>query len=150
MTEEEYQNRLPSEICDRIEVLSEEGNQCFDAEDYQGAIAIWKRALSLIPAPRNTYGESQWLETAIGDAYFMTEDYANALAHLLNAKANIERNAYENPFIMLRVGQAFFEQEQPDEAREYLLRAYMFEGEEIFESEHEKYLDFLEREVELD
>lgn len=36
-----------------------------------------------------------------------------------------------------------------EKAKEYLLRAYMFEGEEIFEGSKEKYLEFLQENVNL-
>ena len=141
---------LTDETCDQIEELSEQGNEYFDDENYNDAIKIWKQTLALIPNPQNVYAESQWLETSIGDAYFLTEEFAQALEHFQNAKNNIEANAYENPFIMLRLGQSLLENNQPNEAKEYLLRAYMFEGEEIFENDDAKYFEFLKQNVELE
>jgi tetratricopeptide (TPR) repeat protein len=140
---------LSNEICDKIEELSEQGNEYIDEENYTEAIKVWTQALSLIPKPQNVYAESQWLETSIGDAYFLSQNFVKALEHFQNAKNNIEENAYENPFIMLRLGQTLFENQQTEEAKEYLLRAYMFEGEEIFENDDEKYFDFLKQNVEL-
>jgi len=140
---------LSDAISDQIEALSEEGNEFFDDEEYENAINIWKKALALIPQPQNTFAESLWLETSIGDAYFMLGDHENAMPYFLNAKGNIEENAYENPFIMLRVGQLYFEAGDFENAKEYLLRAYMFEGKEIFEGSKEKYFEFLQENVEL-
>lgn len=37
----------------------------------------------------------------------------------------------------------FFEIENYEKAKEYLLQAYMFEGKEIFEDEEEKYMDLI-------
>lgn len=141
---------LTDQASEQIEELSEQGNEYFDDENYTEAIKIWKQALALIPKPQNGYAESQWLETSIGDAYFLSEEFAQALEHFQNAKNNIEANAYENPFIMLRLGQSFLENNQPNEAKEYLLRAYMFEGEEIFEKDDTKYFEFLKQNVELE
>lgn len=134
---------------EQIDELSEKGSEYFEEENYTEAIKVWQRALSIIPDPQNAYAESLWLETSIGDAYFLLVDYKKALAHLQNAKSNIETNAYENPFIMLRLGQALFENNLNEDAKEYLLRAYMVEGEEIFQSEDDKYFDFLKRNVQL-
>lgn len=100
---------LSDEISEQIESLSEEGNEYFDDEDYEKAIGVWKQALALIPDSQNTYAETLWLETSIGDAYFMMENHQEAFLHFLNAKNNIEENAYENAFIMLRIGQLYFE-----------------------------------------
>lgn len=140
---------ISDEASEQIESLSEEGNEYFDDEDYEKAITVWKQALALIPNPQNTYAEALWLETSIGDAYFMLEKNEEAFPHFLNAKTNIEENAYENPFIMLRIGQLYFEANDLDKAKEYLLRAYMFEGKEIFEGSKEKYFEFLKKHLEL-
>lgn len=141
--------KLSDEVITQIESLSEEGNDFFDEEDYEKAIAVWKQALELLPQPQNTYAESLWLETSIGDAYFMEGNHTEAMAHFLNAKGNLQENAYENPFIMLRIGQLYFEESNFDQAKEYLLRAYMFEGEAIFEGSKEKYFHFLKENVKL-
>lgn len=140
---------LPDEVIDAIEELSENGSHHFDEGDYGEAIAVWQQALSLIPHPRHVYAESQWLETSIGDAYFMLGEHKAALACFQNATANIDENAYGNPFIMLRLGQTLLENQQPEEATEYLLSAYMLEGAEIFEEDDKKYLEFLEQHVRL-
>lgn len=141
---------LSDEVIDRIEELSEKGNSHSDEGNYGEAIAVWQRALSLIPHPQHMYAESQWLETSIGDAYFMLNEYKDALVYFQNAMANIEENAYGNPFIMLRLGQILLENQQLEEAKEYLLSAYMLEGAEIFEEDDKKYFEFLEKSVRLE
>ncbi len=140
---------LQAETVDRIEELSEQGNEYFDEEKYVDAIRVWEQALTLIPNPRHGFAESQWLETSLGDAHFLLGNHANALECFQNAKNNLEANAYENPFIMLRLGQTYLENQQHDEAKEYLLRAYMLEGEEVFELDDPKYIEFLKQHVDL-
>lgn len=61
---------LNEEIIEKIDKLSEEENDLFDEDKFHKAIAVWEKALSLIPEPQQFYGQSQWLEVAIGDAYF--------------------------------------------------------------------------------
>lgn len=109
----------------------------------------YKEALALIPEPQNSYSEAFWLETSIGDCYFMLNNFGQSLVHFLNAKGNIETNGHENPFVMLRLGELFLEGDHFNDAKEFLLRAYMLEGKEIFETEHGKYFVFLEQNVEL-
>lgn len=140
---------LTDEVAEQIEALSEEGNDFFDDEAYEKAIGVWKQALELLPKPQNTYVESLWLETSIGDAFFMEGNHTEAMVHFLNAKGNLQENAYDNPFIMLRIGQLYFEESNFDQAKEYLLRAYLFEGEAIFEGSKEKYFNFLKENVKL-
>lgn len=141
--------KLPEKIIQLIDELGEVGSDLYDEGDYEGAIGTWGKALDLIPEPRNRFAESQWLETSIGDAYFLLEDNERALEYLLQAKRNIESNAYESPFLMLRLGQALLETGQQEDATQYLLSAYMFEGEELFAEEDGKYLEFLRSRVDL-
>ena len=59
---------------------------------------------------------------------------------------------YGNPFIMLRLGECCLEIGDEKNALEYLLRAYMFEGEEIFAPDDEgedKYFEFLRTHIDL-
>ena len=140
-------NELSDEISERIEELSEQGNDLYDEENFNEALVIWKEALDLIPAPQNSYAETLWLESSIADIYYQLGDWAQALQHFINAKGNLETNAYENPFIMLRLGQIYFNLGELDEAKEYLVRGYMLEGEELFEDEDQKYLDFLKQHI---
>lgn len=136
-------------VAEEIESLSEEGNEYFDDEEYEKAIISWTDALNLIPQPQNSFSESLWLETSIGDAFFMAGEHDSALPHFLNAKNNLQENAYENPFIMLRIGQLYFEKGDLKNAKEFLLRAYMLDGIEIFEGSKEKYFLFLSKNVKL-
>ncbi|MDF2516959.1 MAG: hypothetical protein K0R59_2255 [Sphingobacterium sp.] len=141
---------MDDQTLDKIDQLSEEGNAYCDEENFPEAIRVWTEALNLVPAPQNVHSESLWLEASIGDAYFLQDDFENALLHFENAKGNIIENAYENPFIMLRLGQCYLETANTESAQEYLLRAYMMEGKEIFEEESPNYFNFLADNVELD
>ena len=139
--------QISEENSEKINELCQEGNELFDRENYHQAIGVWQTALDLVPEPKQFYGESQWIEVAIGDAYFAMKQYADALTFFESAKGNIENNAYENPFICLRLGQCYLEQDDIKNAQEFLLRAYMFEGKEIFEEEDTKYFDFLQKNI---
>ena len=49
-----------------------------------------------------------------------------------------------NPFVLLRLGEALFELGDKDSAREYLLRAYMLAGDDLFaDGLDSRYLEFL-------
>ncbi|EDM36673.1 hypothetical protein PBAL39_25435 [Pedobacter sp. BAL39] len=143
------EKELSQEILDQIAALSESGNEYMDEDDFDAAVSMWEEALELIPDPQNTYAESVWLNASIGDAWFLQDDYESALAYFLLAKSNIEENTYQNPFIMLRLGQCYLEAGDTDLAKEFLLRAYMLDGESVFEGEDDKYLTFLKTYVDL-
>jgi len=141
---------LPEAIRDQVNEAAEAGNKLMDDEEFAAAIDVWKKGLALIPEPRNTFVKSLWFEGSIGNGYFMQHDFENALRHFENAKRNVFDNAYENEFIMMRIGQVHFETGDYERAKKYLLRAYILAGEEIFNDEDPKYLTFLRTTVNLD
>lgn len=126
-------NSLPDALHKQIEVLSEQGNQHFDAGRQAAAISAWQAALELLPPPSVQWEAWTWLQTAIGDAYFQLGNFAAARAALLDALNG--PGAQENPFVHYRLGQASSRLGQEAEAREHLLRAYMLDGEDIFHAE---------------
>ena len=54
----------------------------------------------------------------------------------------------DNPFILLRLGENYLEMEDETNATEFLLRAYMLEGEKIFKEDW-KYFQWLSGHVNL-
>lgn len=133
---------LSDEISEKIDDLAEQGNIFFDDEQYDKALDIWLKALSLIPSPHNCYAESVWFMTSVGDAYFMQDNFSKAHEYFENAYTNISGDGTFNPFIVMRLGQCCLEKDFKDKATEYLLRAYMLDS-EVFEYEEPKYIDFL-------
>lgn len=121
---------------------AEEGNKLFDEENYAKAIQIWLEGLDSLNKPLNEQSEAVWFQTSIADAWFMLGEYEKAYSYLLNAKSNISGEGYTNPFVMLRLGECLHELGKED-AVEYLMRAYMLAGEEIFESDDKKYFDLI-------
>jgi tetratricopeptide (TPR) repeat protein len=109
------------------------------------AITLWEQALNLIPNPKQEYEAANWLYSSIRDGYFMLNNFEESAAYFTKAKFG----GYDNPFIMLRLGQSFYATNKLEEALEYLLRAYMLEGKEIFKGEDKKYFAHLKSKVKL-
>ena len=124
-----------------IQELCEQGDDLTDSEQYEDAIEKYTQALNLIPEPKYYYEASTWVYTAIGDALFYLENYNQALNMFQEALKC--PNGIGNPFILVRIGECLFETDSLDNAKNYLLQAYMVEGEEIFENEDEKYFEVI-------
>lgn len=104
-------------------------------------ITKYNEALDLVPSPKEDWEASTWTYTALGDAYFLKSHFkeaSNFFYDALNCPGGIE-----NPFINLRLGQSLFELNQLDKSKEFLLRAYMLEGTEIFDDEDPKYFEII-------
>lgn len=140
---------VSKDMLEQIDRICEEGSELFDENEYVKAIRVWEQAFRLIPEPKNSFSQSLWLHSSIGDAFFLLNDFKQSAAHFFAAKSNVEQNGYANPFIMLRLGQSYFELNDTANAKEYLLRAYTLGGKELFGDGGKKYFDFLSKHVKL-
>jgi len=131
---------LPDPIHAQIAALSDEGNALYDSDQEEEAISVWKRGLDLLPEPKGRWEAAMWLHASIGDAYRYLDKPSDALAHFQSAYSS--GDGAVNPFVLLGLGATLHDTGQKEDATDPLLRAYMLEGEEIFEDE-EKYLDYL-------
>ncbi len=52
---------LSDELYDRIEELSETGNEAMESEDYAKAISCFQEALDILPEPKEDWKYFQWL-----------------------------------------------------------------------------------------
>ncbi|MDR2147822.1 MAG: hypothetical protein LBE91_15325 [Tannerella sp.] len=132
---------LEDKIYDRIEILSEEGNEYADNEQYEEAVSKFKQALDLVPSPKTDWEASMWLNASMGDMYFMLSEYGKCSESMFDA-LNCP-DGYSNPFVHLRLGESLFELGEKEKSKEYLLQAYMLEGKEIFETEDSKYFELI-------
>ena len=152
--EEEKLAEIRPALKAKLDEFAERGNQFEEEGRYEEAVQVWKEGLELIPEPRQFYSETVWFLAAIGDVHFQKGMYRQAHECFDKARGNLSGDGYGNPFIMLRLGECCFEIGDEKNAMEYLLRAYMMEGREIFEpyengeDDGQKYFDFLRTHVE--
>lgn len=152
--EEEKLEEMTPALKAKLDEFAERGNQFEKEEQYEEAIQTWKEGLNLIPEPQQYYSETIWFLAAIGDVYLKKRMYLQAHKCFDKARGNLSGDGYGNPFIMLRLGECCLEIGDEKNAIEYLLRAYMMEGKEIFEPDEngeddgQKYFDFLRTHVE--
>ena len=120
---------------------------CRAAEDYlvegntKDAYRKYKEALDIIPEPKTAYETATWIFVSIGDLYFKNKQYDMARDYFFEAK-NCP-NGVSNPYVLFRLGQSLVEMNDESEAKEFLLRAYMLVGDDIFCDEDEKYYNVI-------
>lgn len=120
---------------------------CRAAEDYlvegntKDAYRKYKEALDIIPEPKTSYETATWILVSIGDMYFKNKQYEMARDYFFEAK-NCP-NGVSNPYVLFRLGQSLVEMNDESEAKEFLLRAYMLVGDDIFCDEDEKYYNVI-------
>lgn len=104
-------------------------------------------ALRLLPENHREWEAATWIYAAIGDVHFQMKNYDKAFKCFYNA-AQCPKGL-GNPYIHLRLGQLYYEQERLDKAADELTRAYMGAGIAIFMEDDPKYLEFLETKIEI-
>ena len=146
---------LSAEVQAKMDELAQKGNQLEKQGRFTEAVQAWQAGLALIPEPQQFYGQTVWFLAAIGDVYFQQGEYRLAHECFDKARGNMTGDGYGNPFIMLRLGECCLEIGDEKNALEYLLRAYMFEGKDIFEPDDDgaddgaKYFEFLRTHIDL-
>ena len=133
---------LPAALADKLDQLSERGNVLLDERgDWHGAIEQWREALTLLPEPKAQWEAWTWLNASIGDAFRTGHALEDAKAALFDALNGPDGHA--NPFILLRLGETLVDLGDTERGVEYLLRAYMLDGERVFEADGSRYLKLL-------
>lgn len=128
-------------ICRAADDFLEEGN-------IKDAYRKYKEALDIIPNPKTSYETATWIFVSIGDLFFKNKQYEMARDYFFEAK-NCP-NGVSNPYVLFRLGQSLVETKDNNQAREFLLRAYMLVGDDIFWDEDEKYYDVIKDLVKTD
>ncbi len=128
-----------------IQGLCRLGDEQAEAGNYPAALKEYWRAFDLVPEPKTSWEATTWILVAIGDANFLGKDYQAGIDNLSSAMHC--PGAIGNPFIHLRLGQCQFEAGNTTRAADELMRAYALEGEDIFEEDDPKYLQFLKTRI---
>ncbi len=139
---------LPVELAAEIDRLCERGNDLLDEGKLTEAIVEYRAAEALLPEPKTSWEAATWVYAALGDAYYFREDFQGAL--ILFHQAMLPLRGAGNEFLHLRLGQCLFELGQTERAADELGRAYLAGGDEVFEDEDPKYLEFLRTQSDAD
>lgn len=134
---------LPDAIFKDVEDLSECGNTHMQAGLYDAAVVVWQQALRLLPPPQAQWDAALWLHASIGDAFRAKGEIAAALDSFQNA-ARCADGAV-NPFVLFSIGACNVDSGHEDVAVDPFLRAYMLEGEGIFEGQDLEYIKVLQK-----
>jgi len=135
------ERELPEETYNLITELSERGNIMLEAGDEEGAIASWKQALSELPTPQKIWQAALWLHASLGEAYRTKGKLDLALSHFESAYSSAD--GHINPFVLINLGATLYDLGNKEEANDYLSRAYLLEGDELFEDFGGPYLEYL-------
>jgi tetratricopeptide (TPR) repeat protein len=136
---------LDDKLYDELVGLIEEGDELLSDGEVDKAIPLYNKALSLLPDPKFEWEASTYIYTALGDSYFIQQKYDDALTVFQCAFKSVDGE--DNPYICLMLGETYFELNDQEKAKDYLLQAFELEGEDIFEDEDEKYFNLIKSSI---
>ena len=124
-----------------IDELCNEGETYLDGGAFRLAYDRFDKALKLVPEPKKEQDMTTWILGQLAEVYHQTQDF-NAVRKALIFAMECP-GGEENPFLQLRLGQAYYELGQIDEARPHLQNALEKEGQKIFGFDDPKYYGFV-------
>lgn len=128
---------LSNELYNQIVSELEQGDQYAETGQHNEAIKKYETALNLVPFQKENWEVSLHIYTAMADSYFNLGNYQQASNNYEQALKCPD--GLDNGYVWLGLGEAFYELENMNKAKDALISAYMLEGEEIFEEEDGKY-----------
>lgn len=137
--------KLDKDLYKEILDLCSEGKFYVKIGKNTKAVENYKKALELIPEPKSDWRASFWIYASIGDAYFFDCMYKESLEAMLKAFEFPE--GPENPLVLLRIGECFYEMREFDKAENYLLKTYKIRNKKIFEDEDSKYFNLIQYDI---
>lgn len=140
--------QLNKSYTEDIERICRAADDFLDEGNTKEAYRKYKEALDIIPNPKTSYETATWIFVSIGDLFFKNKQYDMARDYFFEAK-NCP-NGVSNPYVLFRLGQSLVETKDNNQAREFLLRAYMLVGDDIFWDEDQKYYDVIKDLVKTD
>jgi tetratricopeptide (TPR) repeat protein len=136
---------LDDKLYDQLVGLIEEGDELLSEGEIDNAISKYNTALALLPDPKFEWEASTYIYTALGDSYFIQLKFEDALTVFQCAFKSVDGE--DNPYICLMLGETYYELNDKEKAKDYLLQAYELEGEDIFEDEDVKYFELIKSSI---
>ena len=134
-------SQLADALHRRITALCKEGDTLAAAGKSDDARQKYVAALKLLPDEPGQWEAATWIYVALGDVHFHAQNFDKAFKCFYNAVQSPK--GLGNPYIHLRLGQLYYEQENFAKAADELTRAWMGGGIDIFMEDDPKYLEFL-------
>lgn len=137
-------SELPRDIALQLYSLCDKADKAIIDNQYTLAVDTIYAAISLIPSPKENYVEMDWLNTALGNAYFLSKQYYEAVVAYERAYYGKHKLFQENTNVLFRMAECYFELDKKTSFK-FMEKAYKIAGNSIFEFEDRKYAQFFKR-----
>jgi tetratricopeptide (TPR) repeat protein len=132
---------LDAKLNSKVTRLANEGDKKAEQGDWEGQIKSYLKVWRLIPEPKVEWEGGTWILGGIAEAFYQKGDFADAKKYFAEALKCYDGE--ENSFLLFRLGQLSYDEDDFENAKARLKRAWDLSEGRQFIGEPKKYRDFL-------
>ena len=133
---------LSEKLYEAITNLLDEGNELVERGKYKEAIAYYEEAMNRLPEPKEDWALFDTIAICIGDSYYEMGEYI--VADRFYSMSLTRGSGIENPYVWYVKGRNLIKLGNKEEAIDALMRAYMLDGTDVFDTDDGEFLSYIE------
>ena len=133
---------LSEKLYEAITNLLDEGNELVERGKYKEAIAYYEEAMNRLPEPKEDWTLFDTIAICIGDSYYEMGEYI--VADRFYSMSLTRGSGIENPYVWYVKGRNLIKLGNKEEGVDALMRAYMLDGTDVFDTDDGKFLSYIE------
>lgn len=133
---------LSEKLYEAITNLLDEGDELVERGKYKEAIAYYEEAMNRLPEPKGDWALFDTIAICIGDSYYEMGEYI--VADRFYTMSLTRGSGIENPYVWYVKGRNLIKLGNKDEGVDALMRAYMLDGTDVFDTDDGEFLSYIE------
>lgn len=133
---------LSEKLYEAITNLLDEGDELVERGKYKEAIAYYEEAMNRLPEPKEDWTLFDTIAICIGDSYYEMGEYI--VADRFYTMSLTRGSGIENPYVWYVKGRNLIKLGNKEEAIDALMRAYMLDGTDVFDTDDGEFLSYIE------
>ena len=133
---------LSEKLYEAITNLLDEGDELVERGKYKEAIAYYEEAMNRLPEPKEDWTLFDTIAICIGDSYYEMGEYI--VADRFYTMSLTRGSGIENPYVWYVKGRNLIKLGNKEEGVDTLMRAYMLDGTDVFDTADGEFLSYIE------
>ena len=133
---------LSEKLYEAITNLLDEGDELVERGKYKEAIAYYEEAMNRLPEPKEDWTLFDTIAICIGDSYYEMGEYI--VADRFYTMSLTRGSGIENPYVWYVKGRNLIKLGNKEEGGDALMRAYMLDGTDVFDTDDGEFLSYIE------
>ena len=133
---------LSEKLYEAITNLLDEDDELVERGKYKEAIAYYEEAMNRLPEPKEDWTLFDTIAICIGDSYYEMGEYI--VADRFYTMSLTRGSGIENPYVWYVKGRNLIKLGNKEEGVDALMRAYMLDGTDVFDTDDGEFLSYIE------